>query len=151
MESAQARARRGGAKDIMYERRGQPLLDRPEFLRRLTRHVLLAAGALAVAWGIGILGYRTFVGLPWLDAVLNAAMILGGMGPVDPVLSAPGKLFAAFYALFAGVVFLAAMGVIAAPLLHRILHHFHLGLDELDDGEGRSRPLTGTGSRHPRT
>ena len=135
----------------MYERRGQPLLDRSGFFRRMTRHVLVATGILAVAWGIGILGYRTLVGLTWVDAVLNSAMILGGMGPVDPVLPTAGKLFAAFYALFSGVVFLAAIGVMAAPLLHRILHHFHLDLDELDEVVGRARPLTGTGSRHPRT
>jgi hypothetical protein len=114
----------------MYERRGQPLLDRRSFFRRLWRHMLLAAGVLFGAWGIGIFGYRFIAGLPWVDAILNAAMILGGMGPVDPILTTAGKLFAAGYALFSGVVFLVAAGVFGAPLLHRILHHFHLEMDE---------------------
>jgi hypothetical protein len=133
----------------MYEHRGQPLLDRRAFARRLTRHVLIATVALLAAWGIGILGYRACGGLAWIDAVVNAAMILGGMGPVDPIVSTGGKLFAAFYALFSGVVFLAAIGVIGAPLLHRILHHFHLEVDESQSGEARAQPLTGAGSRHP--
>ena len=114
----------------MYERRGQPLLDRRSFFRRLTRHMFLAAGVLLVAWGIGILGYRLIAGLSWVDAVLNAAMILGGMGPVNPTPSTGGKLFAAAYALFSGIVFLVAAGVFVAPLLHRVLHHFHLEIDE---------------------
>jgi hypothetical protein len=132
----------------MYERHGQPLLDRRGFARRLMRHGLLAAAVLLVAWGVGILGYRMLVGLSWVDAILNAAMILGGMGPVDPVLSTAGKLFAAFYALFSGVIFLAAAGVIGAPLLHRLLHHFHLELEEGKGMEGRPQPRTGSGSRH---
>ncbi len=95
------------------------------------------------------MGYHLTESMSWLDALLNASMILGGMGPVDPMATTAGKLFAAFYALFAGVVFLAAIGVIAAPLLHRILHHLHLELDEAKDVEGRAQPLTGTGTRHP--
>jgi hypothetical protein len=75
-------------------------------------------------------GYHFIAGLAWVDAILNAAMILGGMGPVDPILTTEGKLFAAGYALFSGVVFLVAAGVFGAPLLHRILHHFHLEIDE---------------------
>jgi hypothetical protein len=129
MEATRDRAS-AEARTIMYERRGQPLLDRRGFVRRLTRHMLLAAAVLLVAWGIGVLGYRLMAGLSWVDAVLNASMILGGMGPVDPILSTGGKLFAAAYALFSGVVFLVAAGVLVAPLLHRVLHHFHLEIDE---------------------
>jgi hypothetical protein len=114
----------------MYERRGQPLLNQRSFLRRLWRHMLLAVGVLLGAWAIGILGYHLVAGLTWIDAVLNAAIILGGMGPVDPILTTAGKLFAAGYALFSGIVFLVAAGVFGAPLLHRILHHFHLEIDE---------------------
>jgi len=121
---------------VMYERRGQPLLDRRSFVRRLTRHMLLAGGVLLVALGIGILGYRLLAGLSWVDAVVNAAMILGGMGPVDPILSTTGKLFAAAYALFSGVVFLVAAGVLVAPLLHRVLHHFHLEIDDAQPPDG---------------
>jgi hypothetical protein len=124
------------ARRIMYERRGQPLLDRRGFVRRLTRHMLLAAGVLLIALGIGVLGYRLVAGLSWVDAVMNAAMILGGMGPVDPIPSTSGKLFAAAYALFSGVVFLVAAGVLVAPLLHRVLHHFHLEIDEAQAPDG---------------
>jgi hypothetical protein len=70
------------------------------------------------------------VGQAWIDAILNSAMILAGMGPVDPILTDAGKLFAALYALFAGIVFLVAAGVLVAPLFHRILHHFHLEIEE---------------------
>ena len=115
---------------IMFERRSEPLLDRTQFLHRLGRHLLLALGVLSLAWGIGIVGYHGIVGQAWIDAVLNSAMILAGMGPVDPILTEAGKLFASFYALFSGVVFLAAAGVLVAPLFHRLLHHFHLEIEE---------------------
>ncbi len=114
----------------MYERRGEPLLDRKQFLGRQMRHMALAGCVLLGAWGIGILGYHIVAGLVWIDAILNAAMILGGMGPVDPITTDAGKLFAAGYALFSGVVFLVAAGVFVAPLLHRILHHFHLEMED---------------------
>lgn len=114
----------------MFERRGEPLLDRKRFYSRLARHMLLAGGVLAAAWGIGILGYHAIVGQTWIDALLNSAMILGGMGPVDPIPTQAGKLFAAGYALFSGIVFLVSAGVFVAPLLHRVLHHFHLEIDE---------------------
>ncbi len=81
---------------------------------------------ILVALGIGILGYHFLEGLSWINSLLNASMILGGMGPVNPLQTTAGKLFASFYALFSGVVFIAAMGVLAAPIFHRFLHHFHL-------------------------
>lgn len=114
----------------MFERRSEPLLDRRQFLHRLGRHLLLAVGVLSLAWGIGILGYHGIVGQAWIDAVLNSAMILAGMGPVDPIPTDAGKLFASCYALFSGVVFLVAAGVLVAPLFHRLLHHFHLEIEE---------------------
>jgi hypothetical protein len=114
----------------MYERRGQPLLDHRQFLNRQLRHMALAAGVLLGALGIGILGYHWIAGLTWIDAIVNAAMILGGMGPVDAITTVAGKLFAAGYALFSGVVFLVAAGVFVAPLLHRVLHHFHLDVED---------------------
>ena len=86
--------------------------------------ILLIGGSL----GIGIVGYHLFVGLGWLDALLNASMILTGMGPVDPVTTAGGKLFASAYALFSGVAFLTIVAVLLAPLIHRFLHRFHLEL-----------------------
>ena len=109
-----------------YERIGQPLLPIPEFLRRVARHFLVAMSFMAVALLIGVLGYHLTEGLGWLDSVLNASMILGGMGPVDPLHTAAGKLFASFYALFAGVVFLVIAGIIVAPVAHRLLHVLHV-------------------------
>jgi hypothetical protein len=125
---ADRQARRRTA--IMFERRSEPLLDRKQFIDRLGRHLLLAVGVLSLAWGIGIVGYHGIVGQAWIDAVLNSAMILAGMGPVDPIHTDGGKLFAAFYALFSGIVFLVAAGVLVAPLFHRVLHHFHLEIEE---------------------
>jgi hypothetical protein len=78
-------------------------------------------------------GYHLFEHLSWSDALLNASMILGGMGPVDRPQTLEGKLFASFYALFAGIVFLISVGVLLAPILHRFMHRFHLELD-VDDG-----------------
>jgi hypothetical protein len=101
----------------MYETRAEPPLSRPRFLRRLSLHVLAAVGLM--------LGYMFFEHLAWRDAFLNCAMLLGGMGPVDPPKSDGGKLFAGLYALYAGLVFLITAGVMLAPILHRVLHKFH--------------------------
>jgi hypothetical protein len=109
----------------MYERRNQKLASRRYFARRVARHTSCAfLGALA-ALGIGIIGYHYLDHLGWLDAFVDAAMILGGMGPVHPLVSQPAKVFAGVYALFAGVVFIAVSGVVIAPFVHRLLHHFH--------------------------
>jgi hypothetical protein len=110
----------------MYEHRSKPLLPRIKFFFRVLRHGALALGIALTALGIGILGYHIFEGLPWIDATLNASMILGGMGPVNPLHTLGGKLFASIYALFSGLVFIGIMGVLLAPFAHRILHRFHL-------------------------
>jgi hypothetical protein len=110
----------------MYEHRTQPLLPRQLFLRRMLRHGLIALCLVFVSLGIGVVGYHITEGLPWLDALLNASMILGGMGPVSELHTALGKLFASAYALFSGVAFLAMVGILVAPLAHRLLHHLHL-------------------------
>ena len=110
----------------VYEHRSQPLLSRAQFRRRLFLHAAIALSLMALALGIGVLGYRLTEGMPWLDALLNASMILGGMGPVTELHSDGGKLFASLYALFAGVVFIALTGVLLAPILHRLMHRFHL-------------------------
>jgi hypothetical protein len=117
---------------LLYEHHTEPLLPRPAFLRRMANHGLVAAGVTLAALAIGVAGYRGFEGLSWPDAVLNASMILGGMGPVSPLHTTAGKLFASAYALFSGVVFLAIAGLLFVPLLHRLLHRFHL---ETEDGE----------------
>jgi len=111
----------------MYEHRREPLASRRAFLGRLTRHALSALLlALGTLW-VGMAGYHWLEGLSWLDAYLNAAMILGGMGPVAVLHTRAGKLFAGSYALFAGLVFLVAVGVVLAPVVHRAMHRFHLG------------------------
>ncbi len=110
----------------MYEHRTKPLLSRRAFLGRLANHLLVAAGLIGVSLLIGVAGYHFLDHLAWLDAFLNASMILGGMGPVDPVRTAPAKMFAALYALYAGFVLLISIGIIVAPVFHRVLHRFHL-------------------------
>ena len=111
---------------MMYEHRSEPLLPRALFIRRLFRHGLIGAVAIVFSLALGIVGYRLCAGLSWLDSLLNASMILGGMGPVNPLTTAAAKLFASFYALFAGVAFLATVGILIAPVAHRLLHRLHL-------------------------
>jgi hypothetical protein len=113
-----------------FEHRRQPLASRDLFVRRMQRYIAFSFGIIVVALGIGVLGYHFTEGLPWLDALLNASMILGGMGPVDVVRTTAGKWFASFYALFSGMILLVAVGVLIAPIFHRFLHRFHLELDE---------------------
>jgi hypothetical protein len=119
----------------MYEHRSSPLLSRIEFLFRVLRHGLLATGVVFVALGIGILGYHWLEDMPWIDATLNASMILGGMGPVNALNTVGGKLFASAYALFSGVVFIGIMGIVLAPFAHRLIHSFHLGFDAEENGD----------------
>ena len=109
----------------MYESKHQRPLTRATFARRLGLHAAVAAGVLAASLGAGVLGYHVFEGLPWLDAFLNAAMLLGGMGPVDLPKTTGGKLFAGLYALYAGLVFIATAALVLSPVMHRVLHRFH--------------------------
>lgn len=117
---------------LHFERRHEPLLPRERYHARVLRNALVAVFLLGTSLGIGVVGYHFSGGLSWLDSLYNAAMILGGMGPVDSRLIVPAaeKWFASFYALFAGVVFLVSVAVLLAPVLHRALHRFHLE----DDG-----------------
>jgi hypothetical protein len=110
----------------MFEHKRERLLPWPRFIRRVVLSYLLAAGIVFFATAVGVLGYHFIARLPWIDALLNASMILTGMGPVDPMKDASSKLFASAYALFSGVVFLSAMSIVLSPIFHRILHHFHL-------------------------
>ena len=114
----------------LYEHRSQPLLPRRLFFLRALSHIGLASILGALALGIGILGYHFLAGLAWLDSLLNAAMILGGMGPVDRINSTAGKWFASFYALFGGTVFIATASIIVTPFVHRLLHRLHLTADD---------------------
>src|ERR1700730_19067712 len=110
----------------MYESRNHPLLSRRKFACRVARHLLLALFLVGMALEIGVLGYHFLGGLSWIDSLLNASMILGGMGPVDPLHSSAAKIFASFYALFSGLAFIGIAGLVLAPFLHRLLHRFHL-------------------------
>lgn len=111
---------------LRFEHRTEPVLPRGLFLRRIALHVALAIGLLALSLTLGVLGYRIFAGLSWMDSLLNAAMILAGMGQVSALQGDAGKLFASFYALYAGVAFLAISAVLIAPFAHRLLHRLHL-------------------------
>ena len=112
----------------MYEHHSKALIPRRKFFRRLARHGSLAAVAILISLAIGTVGFHWLAQQSWLDAFLNASMLLGGMGPVGGFEQPAGKLFAAFYALYAGIAFLGAAAVFLAPVVHRILHK--LNLDE---------------------
>ena len=117
----------------MYEPHHVPLAPRDLFLRRLAQNASIALLAVGGSLVVGMWGYWYFEGMHWIDAFLNAAMLLGGMGPVKPDLATTGgKLFAGFYALYAGMVVLVAASILVAPLMHRYMHKFHL--------ESRERP-----------
>src|SRR5437773_6488057 len=103
----------------MYERRKQRLLSRFEFGKRVGRHGLMALGVLVFGLGIGVAGYHWLAHLNWINSLLNASMILGGMGPVDPLPTNAAKLFASFFALFSGLAFIGIASVLLAPFVHR--------------------------------
>jgi len=113
-----------------YERRHESLLPRGAFLVRLARHATVGGGLVLVSLAIGVFGYHAIAGLDWIDSIENAAMILTGMGPVSPMPTDGAKLFASAYALFSGVVFVTSIGVVVTPVLHRLLHHFHVEDEE---------------------
>jgi|SRR4051812_23474294 hypothetical protein len=110
----------------MYEHRSHHLLSRADFGRRVVRHVTVATTVMLISLGFGVLGYHYLGHLKWIDALLNASMILTGMGPVDPMVTTRAKVFASCYALFSGVVFLGVASVLVAPFAHRLIHKFHL-------------------------
>ncbi len=109
----------------MYEPRHHPPIPRRHFVRRLAGHVAIACVIVAGSLLIGMAGYEHYERLPWRDAFLNSAMLLGGMGPVDAPQTAGGKLFAGVYALYAGLIFLVVAALLGAPVFHRLLHKLH--------------------------
>jgi hypothetical protein len=113
----------------MFEHHTDPLLPRHSFVMRVLGFLLLGALIVGVALGIGVCGYHYLGGLRWIDALVNASMILGGMGPVDPISSDAGKYFASFYALFSGLLFIGAASLVVAPFVHRIMHKLHISDD----------------------
>ena len=109
----------------MYERHHTKPLSLGGFIKRMAVHACLALAVIAASLFAGMLGYSHYEHMPLRDAFLNASMILGGMGPVETKLTEPGKLFAGLYALYSGVVFIAVMGIMLTPVVHRVLHRFH--------------------------
>jgi hypothetical protein len=109
----------------MFEHKDQKPIPTKRFVQRMLKSLVWAGLVVGVSLFIGIGGYHLFEQLPWIDSLLNASMILGGMGPVDPMKTMGGKLFASFYALYSGLVLIGLMGLLLAPVFHRVLHKFH--------------------------
>ena len=110
----------------MYEHKTKPLLSKRQFFQRLLQHGAYGLLAITVALGIGVLGYRLIGNLSWVDSILNASMILGGMGPVNSLDSDAAKLFSSAYALFSGLFFIGIAALLITPFAHRLLHRMHL-------------------------
>ncbi len=115
---------------MTFEHHKKPLLSKKQFLHRQLRYAGFSLIILLCSIVMGTVGYHVFGNLPWIDAFLNASMILGGMGPVDRLDTNSAKLFASFYALFSGIAFIAFAGVLFAPVYHRFLHKLHLKIEE---------------------
>jgi hypothetical protein len=110
----------------MFEKRHEKLAPRSVFIKRLAASVAIAGVLILVALFLGVAGYHWIADLEWFDALLNASMILGGMGPVNPLPTNAAKVFASAYALFSGLIFIAVMGIVLSPIVHRMLHKFHI-------------------------
>ncbi len=119
--------------DALFEHHNENLLSRRKFLMRLLKYGSIAIALILVSLVIGMAGYHLLESLSWVDAFLNSAMLMGGMGPVDSVQTDAGKIFAGVYALYCGMVLLIAVGIFAVPILHRFLHHFHLKSEKKQD------------------
>ncbi|MCX7109725.1 MAG: hypothetical protein NTX45_06265 [Proteobacteria bacterium] len=115
----------------MFERKYEKLATPSVFVRRMVASVMLAGILIAIALSIGIMGYHRIAGFDYVDSFLEASMILGGMGPVNPLCTTGAKIFASVYALFSGLAFIAIMGILLTPITHRMLHKFHIDEDDL--------------------
>jgi hypothetical protein len=120
----------------MYENHQTPLLPKRVFYARVRHHLLIGSSVLGICVGIGMAGYHWLEHLGWVDSFANASMILSGMGPLDPIRTTAGKLFGGVYALFSGVAFLTTVGFFLMPVLHRLLHKFHLESHRPKDDSG---------------
>jgi hypothetical protein len=109
----------------MYENRTAPVIPWPAFVRRMLRHGGYVLEITTVSIAIGMVGFHLLAQETWLDAFVNTAMLLGGMGPVGEMQSTAGKLFGGFFALYAGLFFITSFAILAAPVIHRLLHKFH--------------------------
>jgi len=110
----------------MLEHKNQKVVSRTAFIKRIIVYIGFALLLILISLGIGISGYHWIAGLKWIDSLLNASMILGGMGPVDALTSVNAKIFASFYALFSGLIFIGIIGIILTPIMHRMIHKFHV-------------------------
>ena len=126
------RSNKSKQRPLRFERRSDPLAPTSIFVRRLLASLGIALSLIAVALSIGIAGYHILGRFNWIDSLLEASMILGGMGPVNELPNNTVKIFASAYALFSGLMFIAVMGIVLAPLVHRILHKFHVDESETD-------------------
>ena len=111
---------------LRFERRHEKLAPPAVFLKRIAASWLVSVGLIAIALAIGIIGYHSLAGFGWVDSLLEASMLLGGMGPVNPLPNDAAKIFASGYALFSGLLFIVIMGVVLSPLAHRLMHEFHI-------------------------
>jgi hypothetical protein len=126
---------------MLLERRYQPLISRREFAWRYLRWGTVGAAILITSLAYGVCGYHFLEHIPWLDSLLNASMILGGMGPVDTLHTTAGKLFASFYALYSGLLLISLTGMMLTPMVHRFMHKFHIE-------EGKSHSTKRDEARH---
>ncbi|MFY8132149.1 MAG: hypothetical protein ACOVOL_02865 [Bacteroidia bacterium] len=110
----------------------KPLHPVHDFQKKIRRSLLFSFGLMSFSVGLGMVGYHLLGKLNWVDSLLNASMILTGMGPVDKMPNDAAKLFSSFYALYSGVAFLSIFAVFFAPIFHRFLHQLNVDLDELD-------------------
>lgn len=111
---------------MQFERRHEPILSRGRFLIRMARWTGVAGAVIVMSLAIGVCGYHFLESMAWIDALLNASMILGGMGPVDALHTRAGKIFASAYALYSGLAIISVAGILITPIVHRFLHRFHL-------------------------
>jgi len=113
-----------------FEGMHHAVLPRREFVKRLARNFGASLGLIGISLLAGMIGYHRLEGMPWIDAFANAAMILSGMGPLEPLKTWGGKMFAGWYALYSGLVVIVVAGIILSPIIHRVMHRFHAADDK---------------------
>ena len=121
-----AKAVRPRPRVLGFEHKRQPLASRRVFAKRLAGSVAVSMGVIGLSLVGGMAGYHHFEGMAWIDAFVNAAMILSGMGPIGTLQTWSGKAFAGLYALYSGLMLILAIGIVIAPIVHRVLHRFNL-------------------------
>jgi hypothetical protein len=123
---------------LKYEHKKKPLLPAKQFYQRLLWNFVIACTIIFISLGIGVSGYMSLAHLSFVDALLNASMILSGMGPVNILDTQSAKYFASFYSLFSGITFLSTVALLLAPATHRVMHRFHLETNEEEDQKEKS-------------